>query len=221
MPEIRVHLADSDHFSRAGIVGALTAERDIAVEHIAGSMAEALENASQNKPDIVLLETSLSGDSLFKSVRQLVAASPNSKIVVLATRYSRDEVTQAYDAGSSGIISKSSINTELPSALRMVAAGYQLFAPPTDGWEYPVRMEKRTENQTIIRSLSGRDRQLVSLVAAGLTNIQISRAIHISEGSVKLYLARIMDELSVTNRVQLAVIAAETGLITSADLQIA
>src|SRR5699024_3525980 len=108
MPEIRVHLADSDHFSRAGIVGALTAERDIAVEHIAGSMAEALENASQNKPDIVLLETSLSGDSLFKSVRQLVTASPNSKIVVLATRYSRDEVTQAYDAGSSGIISKSS-----------------------------------------------------------------------------------------------------------------
>lgn len=221
MPDIRVHLADSDHFSRAGIVGALTDERDIVVEKIAGSMAEALENASQLRPHVVLLETSLSGDGLFKTIRQLMSAAPDSKVVVLATRYSREEVTQAYDAGSSGIISKSSISTELPSALRMVAGGYQLFAPPTEGWEYPVRLERRTHNQKIVRSFSARDRQLISLVAAGLTNVQISRAIHISEGSVKLYLARIMDELSVVNRVQLAVIAAETGLITSADLQIA
>ncbi|MFJ2619390.1 LuxR C-terminal-related transcriptional regulator [Glutamicibacter sp. NPDC087344] len=221
MPEIRVHLADSDHFSRAGIVGALTAQQDIVIEHIASSMSEALANAAQSKPDIFLLETSLSGESLFQSIKQLMAVSPTSKIVVMATRYNREEVAQAYDAGSSGIISKSSINTELPSALRMVASGYQLFAPPSDGWEYPVRYEKRTENQSIVRALSDRDRQLVSLVAAGLTNVQISRAIHISEGSVKLYLARIMDDLSVTNRVQLAVIAAESGLVTSDDLQIA
>ncbi|MGP9487615.1 response regulator transcription factor [Glutamicibacter sp. AOP5-A2-7] len=61
-------------------------------------------------------------------------------------------------------------------------------------------------------------RQLVRGVASGMTNIQISRSTHISEGSVKLHLARIMDEFGVSNRVQLAVIAAETGLITSADL---
>lgn len=221
MREIRVHLADSDHFSRAGIIGAINAEQDIVIEQTAGSMAEALENASQKKPHIVLLETSLSGESLFRSIRKLVSAAPESKVVVLAPRYSRNEVSQAYDAGSSGIISKSSISTELPSALRMVAAGYQLFAPPSDGWDFRLRSEKNFEDQAIIQKLGTRDRRLVTLVAGGLTNSHIARSMHLSEGSVKLHLARIMDVLSVSNRVQLAVIAAETGLVTSADLKTA
>ena len=68
--------------------------------------------------------------------------------------------------------------------------------------------------------MADRDCGLVRLVAAGLTNAQISRMAHISEGSVKLHLARVMDGLNVSNRVQLAVIAAESGLVTSADLKL-
>ncbi|MGO2031411.1 helix-turn-helix transcriptional regulator [Glutamicibacter sp. BW77] len=71
-----------------------------------------------------------------------------------------------------------------------------------------------------MRNLSERDRSLVRLVAAGLTNVQISRISHISEGSMKLHLARILEQLNVTNRVQLAVIATESGLVSLADLQI-
>lgn len=221
MSPIRVHLADSDHFSRSGIVSALADSRDIVVEQIADSMSEAISNADLDKPDIIVMESSLTGNCLFGTIREILKRTPMTKVVVLATRYNRDEVAQAYDAGSSGLLSKSSISSELPSALRMVAAGYQLYAPPTDGWEYPVRIEKRTENQAIIREFGERDQQLVRLVAAGMTNTQIARAVHISEGSVKLHLTRIMDDLRVTNRVQLAVIATETGLVTSADLKIA
>ncbi|MFC0419230.1 response regulator transcription factor [Glutamicibacter ardleyensis] len=99
-------------------------------------------------------------------------------------------------------------------------AGYQLFARPVDGWEATSRIVRRSSKQAIVRNLSERDRSLVRLVAAGLTNVQISRISHISEGSMKLHLARILEQLNVTNRVQLAVIATESGLVSPADLQI-
>ncbi|PCC35226.1 hypothetical protein CIK74_08880 [Glutamicibacter sp. BW77] len=106
-----------------------------------------------------------------------------------------------------------------PPTLHLLA-GYQLFARPVDGWEATSRIVRRSSKQAIVRNLSERDRSLVRLVAAGLTNVQISRISHISEGSMKLHLARILEQLNVTNRVQLAVIATESGLVSLADLQI-
>lgn len=184
-------------------------------------MSEAIESAAELRPDIVILEASLNGSNLLETIRSISGRAPKTKIVVLATRYNREEISRAYDAGSSGLVSKDFISNELPSALRMVAAGYQLFAKPVDGWEATARIVRRSTNQAIVRNLSERDSSLVRLVAAGLTNVQISRISHISEGSVKLHLARIMEELDVTNRVQLAVVDAESGLVSSADLQIA
>lgn len=103
----------------------------------------------------------------------------------------------------------------------MLIAGYQLFAQPEDGREPTTSIARRSNQQTAVRKLSERDRGFTRLVAAGMTNSQIARIAHISEGSVKLHLARIMEELDVANRVQLAVIATEYGLVSSADLQIA
>lgn len=221
MPQIRIHLADSDHFSRAGISAVLSGAEDIVIENVTHSMVEAVQSATELRPDIIILESSLEGQNIFNAVRALSEHAPTSKVVILATRFNREEISQAYNAGSAGIISKGSITTELPSALRMLYAGYQLFAKPIDGWEPVTRMVRRSTSLEAVRNLSERDRSLVRLVAAGLTNVQIARISHISEGSVKLHLARIMDELDVTNRVQLAVIATESGLVSSADLQIA
>ncbi|PJJ44763.1 LuxR family two component transcriptional regulator [Glutamicibacter mysorens] len=220
MSHIRIHLADSDHFSRAGIAGVLAEASDMVIEHVSDCMSAAVEAASELKPDVVIMESSLNGTDLLSSIREIAEQTPTTKIVVLATRYRRDEITQAYDAGSSALLSKSSISSELPSALRMLIAGYQLFAQPEDGWEPTTSIVRRATQQTAVRKLSERDRSLTRLVAAGLTNSQIARIAHISEGSVKLHLARIMEELDVTNRVQLAVIATECGLVTSAELQI-
>lgn len=220
MPPIRVHLADSDHFSRAGITSVLADAEDIVIESVTDSMAEAVEGTSEMRPDIVIMESSLNGKNIFAAIQEISERAPTTKVVVLANRYNREELLRAQDAGSAGLISKTSISTELPSALRMLFAGYQLFAQPEDGWEATSRIVRRSTNQNAVRNLSERDRSLARLVAAGLTNVQISRISHISEGSVKLHLARIMDELGVTNRVQLAVIATESGLVSSADLQI-
>ncbi|MGP9786724.1 response regulator transcription factor [Glutamicibacter sp. 287] len=218
MPPIRVHLADSDHFSRAGISAVLASANDITIERISDSMHEAVQNAVSSTPHIVILEYSLSGTDIHHAIQEITSQAPSSKVVLLANSYGRAELAKAYDSGSSGLISKNSISAELPSALRMVAAGYQLFAQPSEGWEKPLRFAKRSQNQSIVSEMSDRDKQLVRAVASGMTNVQISRSTHISEGSVKLHLARIMDGFGASNRVQLAVIAAETGLITSADL---
>ncbi|WP_345470687.1 response regulator transcription factor [Glutamicibacter ectropisis] len=221
MSRIRVHLADSDYFSRAGISGVLSTAEDFVLEQVTDSMPEAISGAAELKPDVILLEATTDGHDLYGAIQEISEQSPDTKIVVMAGRYNRNEIALAYEAGSSGLISKSSISSELPSALRMLVAGYQLFAPPTDGWDPTSRVARRSIHQEAFQELGERDRGLVRLVAAGLTNAQISRIAHISEGSVKLHLARVMDELSVSNRVQLAVIAAEAGLVTSADLKIA
>lgn len=221
MSQIRVHLADSDHFSRVGITSILSAAEDITIESVTESMADAVETAAELRPDIIILESSLNGRNIFNAIRAISERVPTAKVVVLATKFSRDEITQAYDAGSTGVMSKGSITAELPSALRMVNAGYQVFARPIDGWDPASAIVRRSINREAMRALNERDRSLVRLVAAGLTNVQIARIAHISEGSVKLYLGRIMDTLNVTNRVQLAVIATESGFVSSADLQIA
>ena len=221
MSKIRVHLADSDHFSRAGISGVLAMADDIVIEKITDSMAGAVTASSEHRPDIVLLEASLNGNDIYRAIQSIVTESPNTRVAVLATKYDRTEALLTYSAGSSALISKSSISEELPSTLRLIATGYKIFAAPHDGWEIVSLSPHRTQNQSIIEALNDRDRRLISSVAAGLTNTQISRTLHISEGSVKLHLARLMDELNVSNRVQLAVIATENGLITSADLKTA
>ncbi|MGO2480673.1 response regulator transcription factor, partial [Glutamicibacter ardleyensis] len=164
---------------------------------------------------------SLNGNDIYRAIHLIVTESPNTSVAVLATKYDRAEALLAYSAGSSALISKSSISEELPSTLRLIANGYKIFAAPHDGWEIVSLSPHRTQNQSIIEALNDRDRRLIYSVAAGLTNTQISRTLHISEGSVKLHLARLMDELNVSNRVQLAVIATENGLITSADLKTA
>ena len=218
MSQIRVHLADSDHFSRGGISGVLSTAEDIVVEASTGCMDEAVDTALTLKPHVLLLETSLEGEDLSRTIREVLSQSIGTKIIVMAQKFSREEAGMYYELGCSGAISKSNNRSELPSAIRMVAEGYQLFARPVEGWLKPLQTARRSANASLIKTLETRDLQLVKHVAMGLTNAQIARAAHISEGSVKLHLARIMDLLNITNRVQLAVIAAETGLVSSADL---
>lgn len=219
MSTIRVHLADSDHFSRAGISGVLAMAKDIIVEQISDSMAGAVSASAEHRPDIVILESSLNGKDIYKAIRAIVSDSPNTKVAVLSTKYDRATATLTYSAGGSALISKSSISGELPSTLRLITAGYKVYAPPEDGWGTVTFSPNHSHIQGIMRALNERDRRLICSVAAGLTNTQISRTLHISEGSVKLHLARLMDELNICNRVQLAVIATENGLISSVDLK--
>lgn len=219
MSPLRVHLADSDHFSRVGISSALAEAQDLVLEKAYSSISEAVEGSLEHRPDIVLVEESLKGENLGEAISHITSNSPDTKVVVLAVNHDANRISRAHAAGSSGYLTKDTINCELPAALRMIAGGYSLFAQPSDEAVFPPRSRLVTNRNTVIESLSDRDRLLVSLVASGNTNSKIARTMHISEGSVKLYLARIMEKLNVSNRVQLAVIAAEAGLITFDDIE--
>lgn len=216
---LRVHLADSDHFSRAGISSALADAQDLVLERAYSSISEAVEGSVEYRPDIVLVEESLRGENLGEAISFITSSSPETKVVVLAVKHDTGSMTRAHAAGSSGYLTKDTIQLELPAALRMIAEGYSLFAQPSDDEIFPPRSRLLTNHHTVLESLDPRDRKLVALVAAGNTNSRVAKSIHISEGSVKLYLARIMEKLQIANRVQLAVIAAEAGLISFADLE--
>lgn len=216
---LRVHLADSDHFSRAGISSALAEAQDLVLEKSYSSIAEAVEGSITHLPDIVLIEGTLKGENLDDAISSIVSGSPTTKVVMLAVQHDTRSMTKAHAAGSSGYLTKDTIQFELPEALRMIAEGYSLFAQPSDDEIFPPRSRLLTNRHAVLESLGPRDCQLVALVAAGNTNSRIARSMHISEGSVKLYLARIMEKLQIANRVQLAVIAAEAGIISFADLE--
>lgn len=219
MSPLRVHLANSDNFSRVGISGALAQAEDLILEKAYSSIVEAVEGTLEHQPDIVLVEDTVRGENLGQAISEITTSSPKTKVVILAVTHDTGSISRTHAAGSSGYITKDTIHAELPSALRMIAGGYSVFAQPSDEEIFPPRARLMADRNYIFKSLSQRDRQLISLVAAGNTNSRIARVMHISEGTVKLYLARIMEKLKIANRIQLAVIAAEVGLITFEDLE--
>lgn len=219
MSPLRVHLADSDLFSRAGIKVALADCEDLFLEKAYSSISETVKGTLECEPDIVLVEESLRGDNLGEAITRITETSPNTKVVILAVTHDTGTISKAHAAGISGYITKDTIHADLPAALRMIAGGYSLFAQPSDEAIFPPRFRLISDRESILDCLSARDRQLISLVASGCTNSRIAKIMHISEGSVKLYLARIMEKWKISNRVQLAVIAAEVGLITFDDLE--
>lgn len=216
---VRVVLADSDHFSLAAINRFLESALDIEIIETCQTVADASKCTVKHKPEILLVEATILEPDSAEALELVRHSSPQTKTVLLTSEDVRSLAFRAYHAGFSGLLSKRTISKELPGALRVIAAGYKIYAQPHNDQEPTPRAQHRTIHNNYFEALAERDRQLVTAVASGLTNSQVARSLHISEGLVKLKLATIMDQLRITNRVQLAVIATEYGLITSAELR--
>jgi DNA-binding NarL/FixJ family response regulator len=214
---IRVAIADDQQLIRGGFRSLLEAEPDLEVVGEAGTGAEAVALVTRQKPDVVLMDIRMpDGDGLW-ATEQIVAnpALAGTHIVIVTTFELDEYVGQAIRAGASGFLVKDTEPVELIRAIRVVAAGDALLSPGVTRrlLERVAGTLKEAPDATQLRVLTDREQEVLGLVGRGLTNEEIGRALFLSPLTAKTHVSRIMSKLAARDRVQLVVVAYETGLV--------
>ena len=216
---IRVEIADDQQLIRAGFRSLLEAEPDIEIVGEAGTGAEAVSLVNATRPDVVLMDIRMpDGDGLWAT--EQIAANPqlSGTHIVIVTTFELDEyVGRAIRAGASGFLVKDSEPVEFIRAVRVVAAGDALLSPGVTRrlLERISSDLRETPDARQLNVITDREREVLTLVGQGLTNDEIGRALFLSPLTAKTHVSRIMSKLAARDRVQLVVIAYETGLVTA------
>ena len=214
---IRVAIADDQQLIRGGFRSLLQSEDDIEVVGEAGTGVEAVALVTAQRPDVVLMDIRMpDGDGLWAT--EQIAADPalSDTHIVIVTTFELDEyVGQAIRAGASGFLVKDTEPVELIRAVRVVAGGDALLSPGvTKRLLERIAGDLREAPDTAqLKVLTDREREVLGLVGLGLTNDEIGRELFLSPLTAKTHVSRIMAKLTARDRVQLVVVAYETGLV--------
>lgn len=206
---IRVFLVDDHELVRRGIAGLLEAEADIEVVGEAATAAQARSRILATKPDIAVLDVRLPDGSGIDVCRDIRSTSPDIACLML-TAYDDDEaIYAAVIAGASGYVLKDIRGAGLVDSVRKVAAGKSLLDPAlTTRVVERIRAEARGDAR--LDSLSAREKQIMSLIADGLTNREIGLRLSLAEKTVKNYVSGLLSKLGLQRRTQAAVLHLET-----------
>jgi len=216
---ISVLLADDQHLVRAGFRSLLRRDRDIAVVGEASTGDEAVRAARELTPDVILMDILMPGLDGIAATREILASLPETRVVILTTFETDEYVFAALAAGASGFLTKEIAPEGLREAVRVVARGDALLSPSVTR-----RVVGEFANRPVPAVASGgdrlavlteREREVVRLVARGLSNEEIARELFISPLTAKTHITRAIAKLGVRDRVQLVIIAFEDGLVSS------
>jgi DNA-binding NarL/FixJ family response regulator len=217
---IRVLLADDQALLRLGFRLILSAQPDIEVVGEAGDGAAAVAMARALRPDVVLMDVRMPGTDGIAATAAVTAACPETRVLILTT-YDLDEyVVGGLRAGASGFFLKDAPPEELLSAIRTVAGGEAVLAPTATrrliSQFLPLIPDpgRHEDRQRLLAKLTDRERAVFTSIAAGHSNREIAAELHLSEGTVKVHVGRILAKLGLRDRVQAVVLAYESGLIT-------
>lgn len=205
MTATRILIVDDHQLAREGLRAVLEGP-DIAVVALAASGEEAVEQVSQFRPDIVLMDIRLGGgiDGL-EATRQIVSLGFGTRVLMLTLHEMPAYVREALAAGAAGYVLKDAAIEELKSAITQVLAGQS--AVSLDLFNAAMRATPLPGREAdISRILTGRELDVVALVAEGLTNKEIGRHLEISPATVKVHVERIIGKLGVADRTQAAVL---------------
>lgn len=207
----RVMIVDDHSLFRDGLHRLLESESDIEVVGEAFDATSAIETAREVKPDVILLDLAMPGVRGLDTLAELGELLPATKILLLTASVSKEQVVQAMQLGARGVILKEATSQLLFSAIRRVMEGQYWIARDTvtDLVEALKGASSREEitNRSKDYGLTPREREIVDLVVAGFTNLDIARQCSISEQTVKHHVSSIYDKLGVFNRVELALFA--------------
>jgi DNA-binding NarL/FixJ family response regulator len=214
---IRVLLADDQALVRAGFRSLLDAQSDIEVVGEAGDGDEAVALATEHQPDVVLMDVRMPGLDGLEATRRIVADERTDEVkVVILTTFGLDEyVFEAIRSGASGFLVKDTEPDELIHAVRVVAAGDALLSPSVTRrliGEFATRA-KEPQPSRGLDELTDREREVVALVAEGLSNDEIAQRLVVSTATAKTHVSRAMGKLGARDRAQLVVIGYESGLV--------
>ncbi|MDO3705690.1 response regulator transcription factor [Micromonospora sp. C28SCA-DRY-2] len=210
---IQVLLADDQTLVRAGFRSILDGEDGIQVVGEAADGAEAVRLARQLRPDVVLMDIRMPGLDGLAATREITASSP-VRVIILTTFDLDDYVYGALRAGASGFLVKDTEPAELIHGVRVVARGDALIAPAITRRliaEFTARATHPDPGPRL-NALTEREREVLTLVAAGLSNDEIAARLVLSPATAKTHVSRIMTKTQVRDRAQLVILAYESGL---------
>ncbi len=212
MPDraIKVLLADDHTIVRQGLKLILSAHPDLEVVGEAPNGREAAELAEKLRPDIVLMDVAMPELNGIEATRRMVAANPRVKVLVLSMHKEAVYVREVLKAGARGYILKDAIDTELVNAIRSVARGDGYISPAVSG----ALLNDYRQNQTDpIDSLSGREREVLQLIAEGKTNKEVATRLNLSVYTVDSHRGKIMEKLNLHSTGELVRFAMKHGLV--------
>jgi DNA-binding NarL/FixJ family response regulator len=212
-----VILADDQALVRAGFRALLDAQDDIEVVGEAGDGEAAVSLATELQPDVALLDIRMPAVDGLEATRRIVSDERlgNVKVVILTTFGLDDYVFDAIRLGASGFLVKDTEPDELVQAVRVVAGGEALLSPSVTRRlieEFATRA-KPPHPSARLEELTEREREVVALVAEGLSNEEIGRRLYVSPATAKTHVSRAMGKAGARDRAQLVVIAYESGLV--------
>ncbi len=204
---ITILLVDDHPVVRHGLYGMLDAEPDLTVVGEASSGDEGVAFAVELRPDVVLMDLRMPGGDGVSATARITAAAPGVRVLVLTTYESDRDILRAIEAGAGGYLLKDASPQELADAVRAAARGETVLAPSVASTL--VRQVRRPAPP----ALSTREAEVLRLVARGLTNADIGKALFISEATVKTHLLRAFNKLDVADRTAAVTTAMEHGLL--------
>ena len=210
---IRVVLADDHAVLRAGLRALLELEEDLVVVGEAGDGEEAVEQIRKLKPDVVVMDLSMPGVGGLDATRRVSALDVPTKVLVLTVHAEEEYLFPVLDAGGSGYVTKASADRDLVHAIRAVARGEVFLYPHATKLLLQRYGQHSAGEPDPMRSLTAREREVLSLTAEGFSAREIGERLFLSPKTVDTYRARIMQKLRLSHRSELVRFALRTGLL--------
>jgi DNA-binding NarL/FixJ family response regulator len=212
---IRVVLVDDQTLVRTGFRLVLDETGDIEVVGEAADGSQALDVVARTRPDVVLMDVRMPGLDGIETTRRICSGQQSAKVIILTTFDLDEYVLAGLRAGASGFLLKDALAADLVSAVRVVAAGESVAAPSVTRRliaHYLDRIPAPPTTDQRLAALTGREREVLTLVTRGLSNPEIAAALVLSESTVKTHLGRILAKLGLRDRVQAVILGYECGL---------
>jgi DNA-binding NarL/FixJ family response regulator len=209
--DIRVLVVDDHPVVRQGLRAFLETREGMAVVGEAGDGEAAVAEAARLSPDVILMDLVMPGTDGLAAIGRIRAADPEARILVLTSFASADQVVPAVRAGAAGYLLKDAAPAEVEAAVRAVARGESLLDPQVTAAvmaEVARPAAGRSPDEEALAALTPRERQVLGLLAEGLTNAQLARELVVSEKTVKTHVSSILAKLRLADRTQAALFAA-------------
>ncbi len=216
-PATRCLIADDQAMVREGFAAVLAAQPGLLVVGQAADGAQAVHQARQLRPDVVLMDVRMPVMDGLQATRQILSTPPGPRVLMLTTFDLDDYVYAALRAGASGFLLKDATAAELVHAVRVVAAGDALLAPSVTRRliaDFARQPRLDAPFPQALGALTQRETEVLGLIARGLSNTDISETLFIAEQTTKTHVGRILAKLGLRDRAQAVVLAYETGLVT-------
>ncbi|WP_062351754.1 response regulator [Herbidospora yilanensis] len=212
---VRVLLADDQPLIRTALRMVIADAPGLEVAGEAGTGAEAVRLTRELGPDVVVMDIRMPGMDGIEATRRITEAAGGTRVVVLTTFDDDENVYGALRAGAAGFLVKDMALDDILSAVRVVAAGDALIAPGVTRRliaAFAARPGPRPEAR-VLTGITGREREVLTLIGRGRSNAEIAAELFISAATVKAHVTRLLVKLAARDRVQLVIIAYETGLV--------